>query len=133
MSVLGDAAREERWALVDARWLQAEGGCFSFSTLRSFNCVLTPRCKPSRREDAGFSRMPSWRRGCMVLLQFQLDRFSFQDCFVGVRVVGRPAFELSVLFKQELECFADDVGRIRIKELCIPVEVIPDFFFQSDL
>jgi len=69
----------------------------------------------------------------MVLLQFRLDRFSFQDCFVVVRVVGRPAFELSVLFKQELECFADDVGRIRIKELCIPVQVIPDFLFQSDL
>ena len=39
----------------------------------------------------------------------------------------QPAFELVVPLEQELERFADDVGRICADELSVLVQVVPDF------
>jgi hypothetical protein len=48
-------------------------------------------------------------------------------------VLAYPALELLVLLEQQLEGLADDVGRVRINEFRIPVQVISDFFLQADL
>jgi len=52
---------------------------------------------------------------------------------VIVGVLACPAFELRILFEQELEGFTNDVGWVRINEVCVPVQVAPDFFLQADL
>ena len=49
------------------------------------------------------------------------------------RVLAKPAFELVVPLEQELECFADDVGRICADELGVSVQVVSDFFLQPNL
>src|SRR6266566_6094768 len=52
---------------------------------------------------------------------------------VVVGVLARPALELIVLLEQQLEGLADDVGRVRINEFRISVQVMSDFFLQADL
>jgi hypothetical protein len=52
---------------------------------------------------------------------------------VGVGVLAYPAFELLILPEQELEGFTDDVRRLRIDELRIPVQVVSDFLLQTNL
>ena len=52
---------------------------------------------------------------------------------VVVRVLSCPALELVILPEQQLEGLADDVGRVRINEFRILVQVISDFFLQTDL
>ena len=69
-----------------------------------------------------------------VLVQFQLDGLAFQDC---VALVGglacKPGLKLSVFAIKEFEDFANDVGRVGTKELCIPVQVESDVFLQANL
>jgi len=49
------------------------------------------------------------------------------------RVLAKPAFECVVLLEQQLESLADDIGRVRIDELSVPIEIASDFLFQADL
>ena len=49
------------------------------------------------------------------------------------RVLAKPAFEFIVSLEQELERFADYVGRICADELSVSVEVVLDFFLRSNL
>jgi hypothetical protein len=59
---------------------------------------------------------------------------SFDFFWVDVaRVLAQPAFELVVPLEQELQRFADDVGRVRINEFRVPVQVMSDFFLHADL
>ncbi len=44
------------------------------------------------------------------------------------RMFNQPALKLVVSLEKELECFADDVGRICADELGVFVQVVPDFF-----
>src|ERR1700688_4549236 len=44
-----------------------------------------------------------------------------------------PALEVVVLPEQHLDCLADDVGRIRINEFRISVQISSDFFLQANL
>ena len=41
--------------------------------------------------------------------------------------------ERLVFAVEQFQDFADDVGRIGIKKLCVPVQVESDFFLQADL
>ena len=52
---------------------------------------------------------------------------------VVVRVLACPALELVVLLEQQLEGLADDLGRVRVNEFRILVQVMSDFFLQADL
>lgn len=59
---------------------------------------------------------------------------SFVVSGVGVvSVLVCPVLELRVLAEQELEHFADDVGRVRADEFGVPAQVMLDFFLQADL
>src|SRR6266566_1147637 len=49
------------------------------------------------------------------------------------RMFAQPAFELVVPLEQELERFADDVGRICADEHGVSVQVVSDFFLQANL
>ncbi len=44
-----------------------------------------------------------------------------------------PAFELAIFPEQELECFGDNVRRVGIKKLCVPVQIASDFLLQTNL
>ena len=69
-----------------------------------------------------------------VLLELQLDGLSFQDCAALVGALARePGLKLSVFAIKEFEDFANDVGRVCVEELCVPVEVESDFFLQANL
>ena len=69
-----------------------------------------------------------------VLLQFQLDGLSFQDCVAPVGALAcKPGLKLSVFAIEQFEDFADDVGWVCVEELRVPVEVESDFFLQADL
>src|SRR6202034_1063771 len=50
-----------------------------------------------------------------------------------VGLLFQPAFEVVVLLEQELERFAYDVGRSCVDELGVPVQVVSDFFLQTNL
>jgi len=50
-----------------------------------------------------------------------------------VDVLAQPAFELVVFLEQQLEGLTDDVGRVRIDELRVPVDYVSDFLLQADL
>src|SRR5713226_9319464 len=52
---------------------------------------------------------------------------------VVVDVLAQPAFELVVFLEQQLEGLTDDVGRVRIDELRVPVDFVSDFLLQADL
>ena len=69
------------------------------------------------------------------LLRGLRKSLSFDLLFLHVvaGVLAYPALELLVLLEQQLEGLADDVGRVRINEFRIPVQVISDFFLQADL
>ena len=49
------------------------------------------------------------------------------------RMFAQPTLELVVPLEQQLECFADDVGRICADELGVSVQVVSDFFLQANL
>ena len=69
-----------------------------------------------------------------VLLEFQLDGLSFRCCFAIVGVFARkPGLKLFVLAADKFQGLGHDVGRVRIKELCVLVKVEPDLFLQADL
>ena len=68
------------------------------------------------------------------LLQLQLDGLSFQGLFVTIRVlVCKPGLKLLVFAVEKSQDFADDVGRVGIKKLCVSVQVEFDVFLQADL
>ena len=48
-------------------------------------------------------------------------------------MLAGPALELLILAEQEFECLTDYVGRVRIDEFCVPVQVVSDFFLQAHL
>src|SRR5437016_9851829 len=50
-----------------------------------------------------------------------------------VSVLACPALELLVLLEQQLEGLADDVGSVRVDELGVLVEVMPDLSLQAHL
>ncbi len=52
---------------------------------------------------------------------------------VVVSVLACPALELVVLPEQELERLADYVGRVRINEFRVPIQVVSDFLLQANL
>jgi hypothetical protein len=59
---------------------------------------------------------------------------SFDLFLVDVaRVLANPTLELVVPLEQELERFADDIGRICADELGVSVQVVSDFFLQANL
>ncbi len=66
---------------------------------------------------------------CGLCKSISLDLF----LAVIVGVLACPAPEVVVLLEQQLECLADDIGRSRINEFCVPVQVMSDFFLQADL
>ena len=49
------------------------------------------------------------------------------------RMFAQPAFEFVVSLEKQLECFADDVGRICADELRVSVQVVSHFFLQANL
>ena len=49
------------------------------------------------------------------------------------RMFAQPTLELVVPLEQQLECFADDVGRICADELSVSVQVASHFFLQANL
>ena len=49
------------------------------------------------------------------------------------RMFAQPAFEFVVSLEKQLECFADDVGRICADELSVSVQVVSHFFLQANL
>ena len=54
--------------------------------------------------------------------------------FVIIRVlVCKPGLKLLVFAVEKSQDFADDVGRVGIKELRILVEIESDIFFQANL
>src|SRR6266571_2799888 len=68
------------------------------------------------------------------LLRGLRKNVSFDFFWVDVaRALAQPAFELGVPLEQELERFADDVGRICADELGVSVQVVSDFFLQANL
>ena len=69
-----------------------------------------------------------------VLLQFQLDGLSFQNCIAIVCVlVCKPRLEVLVFAIEKFQDFADYVGRVGVKELRILVEIESDIFLQANL
>jgi hypothetical protein len=48
-------------------------------------------------------------------------------------LASEPGLKIFIFAIEELEDFADDVGQVSIKELCIPVQVESDGFLQADL
>jgi len=46
---------------------------------------------------------------------------------------AKPALELGVPLEQELERFADDIGRMCADELGVSVQVVSDFFVYANL
>jgi len=69
-----------------------------------------------------------------VLFQFQLERFPFRDSFALIGVLAcKPGMKRLVFAIEQFQDFADDVGRVGIKELCVPVQIDSDFFLQANL
>jgi hypothetical protein len=71
--------------------------------------------------------------GASCLLHGLCKNVSF-ECFLPLslgRMVAQPMFEVVVPFEKQLECFADDVGRICADEFGVSVQVASDFFLHA--
>jgi hypothetical protein len=72
--------------------------------------------------------------GASCLLRGLRKNVSFDLLLIDVaRVLAKPAFELVVPLEQKFERFTDDIGRICADELGVSVQVVPDFFRQTNL
>ena len=108
------------------------------------------RCLTASRIDSGSSALQSaghavlrtlysraYRIGlneASCLLRGLRKNVSFGLFLVDVgRMFAQPTLELVVPLEQQLECFADDVGRICADELGVSVQVVSDFFLQANL
>jgi hypothetical protein len=68
------------------------------------------------------------------LFQVQLKRLSFLAwVLIGAELACKPGLKFPVLAMQQFQDFADNVGWICIKELCVPVQVGSDVFLQANL
>jgi len=68
------------------------------------------------------------------LLQLKLERFSFHNGFVVVWVLAQePRMEFLVLVTDELQSFRDDIGRGRLKKLCILCKLVPCIVVEPQL
>ncbi len=108
------------------------------------------RCLTASRIDSGSSALQSAGHAVLRTLYSRAYRIGLNEvsCLLrGLRKsvssglflvdVGRmfaqPTLELVVPLEQQLECFADDVGRICADELGVSVQVVSDFFLQANL
>ena len=108
------------------------------------------RCLPISGLDSGAGVLQSaghavlrtlYSRACRIvlneascLLRGLCKNVSLECLFFDLgRMVGQPTLELVVPFEKQLECFADDVGRICADEFGISVQVVSDFFLQTNL
>jgi len=70
----------------------------------------------------------------VCLLQFQVERLLLCGWLRSFGVLAcKPGLELLVLAVKQFEDFTDDVGRVCIEELCVPVQVESDVFLQANL
>src|SRR5579859_3016434 len=110
------------------------------------------RCLTALRIDSGSSALQSAGHAVLRTLYPRADRIgiglneaswlsyglgknvSFNLLLVDVgRVFAHPTLEFVVPPEKQLECFAEDVGRIRADELSVSVQGLPDFFLQANL
>jgi hypothetical protein len=108
------------------------------------------RCLTASRIDSGSSALQSaghavlrtlysraYRIGlneASCLLCGLCENVSFEWLLVNLgRMFAQPTLELIIPLEKQLKCFADDVGRICADELGVFVQVVSDFFLQTNL
>ena len=108
------------------------------------------RCLMVSRIDSGLSALQSAGHAVLRTLYSRAHRIGLNGASCSLRglcknvssglflvdvarVLAKPALELGIPLEQELERFADDVGRICADELSISVQAVSHFFLQANL